>query len=134
MPSLTGLDAPTFGENTVNATPQVLDTDVVFTDVEGDFDGGTLTVSGLLAEDTVSVQNQGTGAGQIGLSGANVTYEGVIIGTLAGGAGATLTITFNAQRDLGGHRRPAPEPDLRELQRYADGEQGSAAQHHRCGG
>ena len=85
----------TFGENTVNATPQLLDADVTFADSDGDFDGGTLTVTGLLAEDSVSVRNQGTGAGQIGLSGANVTFGGVVIGTLAGGSGAALTITFN---------------------------------------
>lgn len=96
-PTLTGF-APTitFAENTVNATPQLLDGDVVFTDAEGDLDGGTLTLTGLLAEDRASVRNEGTGAGQIGLSGSNVTYGGVIIGTLAGGSGATLTITFNA--------------------------------------
>jgi Ca2+-binding RTX toxin-like protein len=86
----------TFAENTVNATPQALDADVTFTDSDGDFNGGTLTVTGLLAEDIVSVRNQGTGAGQIGLSGANVIFGGVVIGTLAGGAGAALTITFNA--------------------------------------
>ncbi len=97
MPTLTGFaSSTTFNENVVFSTPQVLDADVVFTDAEGDFDGGTLTVSGLLAEDTVSVLNQGSGGGQIGLSGSNVTYGGVVIGTLSGGVGATLTITFNA--------------------------------------
>ena len=97
MPALTGFNPSiTLDENTVNATPQLLDADVTFTDVEGDFDGGSLTLSGLLAEDRVSVRNQGSGAGQIGLSGANVTFGGVVIGTLAGGSGATLTITFNA--------------------------------------
>jgi Ca2+-binding RTX toxin-like protein/uncharacterized protein (DUF2141 family) len=86
----------TFAENKVNATPQLLDGFVTFTDSDGDFGGGTLTVTGLLAEDSVSVRNQGTGSGQIGLSGANVTFGGVVIGTLSGGAGAALTSTFNA--------------------------------------
>ena len=96
-PTLTGF-APsiTLDENTVNATPQLLDADVSFSDVDGDFDGGVLTLTGLLAEDRVSVRNQGTGAGQIGLSGTNVTFGGVVIGSLAGGVGGTLTITFNA--------------------------------------
>ncbi len=95
--TLTGLSVTAaFDENTVNATPQLLDVDVTFDHADIDYDGGALTVSGLLAEDTVGVQNQGAGAGQIGLSGADVTYEGVVIGTLAGGAGAPLTITFNA--------------------------------------
>jgi uncharacterized protein (DUF2141 family) len=96
-PALTGLaTSVTFAENTVNATPQLLDANVTFTDSDGDFSGGTLTVTGLLAEDSVSVRNQGTGGGQIGLSGANVSFGGVVIGTLSGGAGAALTITFNA--------------------------------------
>ncbi len=96
-PVLTGF-APfiTFAENTVNAAPQLLDPAVVFTDAEGDFNGGTLSLSGLLAEDRVSVRNQGIGAGQIGLSGGNVTYAGLVIGTLTGGSGTTLSITFNA--------------------------------------
>jgi len=97
VPTLTGFGpSVTFAENLVNATPQLLDADVVFNDVEGNFNGGRLTLSGLLAEDRASVRNEGTGAGQIGLSGANVTFGGVVIGTLAGGSGATLTITFNA--------------------------------------
>ncbi|MDO6482713.1 beta strand repeat-containing protein [Shimia thalassica] len=96
-PTLTGF-APTITltENLLNETPQLLDADVTFTDVEGNFFGGILSLTGLLAEDTVSVRNEGSGAGEIGLSGAAVTYGGVTIGTLAGGAGAALTITFNA--------------------------------------
>ena len=87
--------AATFNENLVNAAARIIDTSVTLTNSPNGWNGGTLTVSGLLAEDTVSVANIGTAAGQIGLSGANVTYGGVTIGTLAGGAGGTLTITFN---------------------------------------
>lgn len=96
-PTLTGF-GPTvsFTESTVNLAPQILDADVTFDDADGDLDGGTLSLSGILAEDTVSVNNEGTGSGQIGLSGADVTFEGVVIGTLAGGAGTDLTISFNA--------------------------------------
>jgi len=93
---LTGLDPVTFAENTVNAAPQLLDTDVVFTDPDNNFEAGTLTLTGLLPEDTVSVRNQGTGAGEIGFNGTSVTYGGVVIGTLVGGVGAALTIAFNA--------------------------------------
>jgi hypothetical protein len=88
--------AITLAENTVNAGPQLLDVDVTFTDAEGNFDGGTLRLTGLLTEDTVLVRNQGTGVGEIGIDGDNVSYGNVVIGTLAGGLGATLTITFNA--------------------------------------
>lgn len=96
-PTLTGF-GPTvsFTESDVNLAPQILDADVTFTDADGDFAGGSLSLSGVLAEDTVSVNNQGTGAGQIGLSGTDVTFAGVVIGTLAGGTGTDLTITFNA--------------------------------------
>ncbi|HEV2746562.1 MAG TPA: putative Ig domain-containing protein, partial [Allosphingosinicella sp.] len=86
----------TFGENLVNAVPQLLDGLVTFTDPEGNFTGGTLTVSGLLAEDRVAVRHQGTGAGQIGVSGAEVRYGNVVIGTVAGGTGGTFTVTLNA--------------------------------------
>ncbi len=64
-------------------------------------DTGTLTVSipagGDSAEDVLSIRNQGTGAGQIGVSGSNVTYQGVTIGTFTGGSsGSNLVITLNA--------------------------------------
>ncbi len=94
--TLTGFGpSVTFAENTVNTTPQLLDINVVFTDPDS-FSGGTLTLSGVLAEDRISVRNQGTGAGEIGLSGSDVTYGGVVVGTLSGGSGADLVITFNA--------------------------------------
>ena len=45
----------------------------------------------------MSVRNQGIAASEIGFDGTDVTFGGVVIGTLAGGAaGADLTITFNA--------------------------------------
>ena len=98
VPVLGGLDAPgAFAENTVNDTAQLLDTDVTFTDLDEELDGGALTVSGLLAEDTIAIRNQGTAGGEIGVSGSNVTYGGTTIGTFTGGnAGATLTVTFSA--------------------------------------
>ncbi|MEQ1656951.1 MAG: DUF4347 domain-containing protein, partial [Nitrospira sp.] len=65
------------------------------------FDTGTLTVSFTAgsdsAEDVLAIRNQGTGAGQIGVSGSNVTYEGVTIGTFTGGSGGSnLVITLNS--------------------------------------
>ena len=49
------------------------------------------------AEDVLAIRNQGTGAGQIGVSGANVTYAGTTIGTWAGGSGGSnLVVTLNA--------------------------------------
>ena len=45
----------------------------------------------------LGIRNQGTGAGQIGVSGSNVTYGGTTIGTFTGGSGGSnLVVTFNA--------------------------------------
>ena len=76
--------------------------DVLVSDVDSsDFDGGTLTVSFTsgsdASQDVLTVRNEGTGAGQVGLSGANITYGGVVIGSFAGGSGGSdLVLTFNA--------------------------------------
>lgn len=72
------------------------------TDVDStNFDTGTLTVSFTAgsdsAEDVLGIRHQGTGAGQIGASGSNITYGGTVIGTYAGGSGGTnLVITLNS--------------------------------------
>ena len=68
------------------------------------FDTGTLTVSfqsgSDSAEDVLAIRNQGVGAGQIGVSGSNVTYAGTTIGTFTGGTGGTnLVITLNTNAD-----------------------------------
>ncbi|TPJ36955.1 VCBS domain-containing protein [Mesorhizobium sp. B2-8-3] len=71
------------------------------TDIDSaDFNGGSLTVA-LTANgtsaDQLTVQNQGTGVGQIGVSGSNVTYQGTTIGAFSGGTnGSNLVVTFNA--------------------------------------
>ncbi len=64
------------------------------------FDTGTLTVSIPVGaeptEDVLSIRNQGTGTGEIGVSGNTVTYGGVNIGTVTGGAGGNnLVVSFN---------------------------------------
>ena len=95
-PTLTDVDSPvTFLENTVNATPQILDADVTFSDAEDNFNGGSLVVTGMLAEDFIGVNNEGTGPGQIGVSGLNVTYGGVIIGTITDAVGV-FTVDLNS--------------------------------------
>lgn len=84
--------------------PVIIDGSATVTDPDcSDFDGGTLTVSfsaNGTADDRLGIQNDGTGAGQIGVSGGNVTYGGVVIGTFTGGTGLTpLVITFNSSAD-----------------------------------
>jgi hypothetical protein len=65
-----------------------------------DFDTGALTIAitaGGQAADKLGIQNVGTGAGQIGVSGSTVTFGGTPIGTFTGGTGgAPLVVTFNA--------------------------------------
>lgn len=91
-------NARSFAEN---GAPVVLDSGATVTDTDSpNFDTGSLAVtigSGANANDRVEVRNQGTGAGQIGVAGANVTFGGTTIGTFSGGTGTTpLTFTFNA--------------------------------------
>ncbi|MCK1333300.1 tandem-95 repeat protein [Bradyrhizobium sp. CW9] len=104
-PKLTDLvTSLNFLENTVNATPQILDSDVTFSDPDNNFNGGTLTVAGLLADDILSIRNEGSSAGQIGFDSNTgvVSFGGTVIGTASGGVGATLTVTFNASASSGG--------------------------------
>jgi T1SS-143 domain-containing protein len=98
-PTLTGLNSSvTFLENAVNAAPQIIDANVDVGDIDSaNFDAGTVRVSGFIAgEDTIGISNQGVGSGQIGVSGATVTYGGTVIGAFTGGSGANdLVVTFN---------------------------------------
>ena len=65
------------------------------------FDTGTLRaaiVSNRVAsEDILTIVHQGNGTGQIGVSGNQVSYEGVLIGTWSGGSGTNdLVVSFNS--------------------------------------
>jgi hypothetical protein len=70
------------------------------TDVDSaDFDTGALTVdysAGGQPEDRLAIRDQGTGAGQIGVSGSTVSFGGTTIGTFSGGTGTnSLVVTFD---------------------------------------
>ena len=97
-PAIAGLDTSIiFDENTVNATPRIIDGNVTVREPDHNFNLGTLTVSGHLGEDSIAIRDEGSAAGQIGFSGGSISYGGIVIGTATGGAaGATLTVTFNA--------------------------------------
>ena len=110
-PTLGGLTTSlSFAENTLNATAQLLDTDITLSDVDSptSFNGGNVRVayvSGAAASDTLSVRHQGNGAGQIGVSGTTVSFGGVAIGTIQGapnnGVGTNaLQINLNASATL----------------------------------
>jgi len=86
--------------------PLVIGSGISITDVDSPvFNGGILTVwlSGNgFPEDRLGLQDQGTGPGQIGLSGSTVTYGGIVIGNLSGGTdGSTpLAVLFNANASV----------------------------------
>ncbi|TMJ13068.1 MAG: hypothetical protein E6G94_12490 [Alphaproteobacteria bacterium] len=85
---------------TENGVPLALATAASITDPDlADYAGGSLKVEmggGGSPGDRLTVISQGTGPGQIGLSGAIVTYGGAAIGTVSGGGeGTPLVVTFN---------------------------------------
>ncbi|MFK8068765.1 MAG: beta strand repeat-containing protein [Gammaproteobacteria bacterium] len=105
-PTIVNLDGDTLAYNEGDGQQAIEQAgDAVVADVDSlNFDTGTLTVSFTAgsdsAEDVLSVLNLGTGSGQIGVSGSNVSYEGTTIGTFTGGtSGSDLVITLNANAD-----------------------------------
>jgi len=102
-PVLGGLNGTT-ASYTEDSGPTLIDAAGLATVSDSDsanFDGGQLRVaitSGQQSlEDVLGIRNQGSGAGQIGVSGANISYGGVLIGTYTGGSsGSNLVVTFNS--------------------------------------
>ncbi|MET0333980.1 MAG: hypothetical protein ABW190_06890, partial [Rhizobacter sp.] len=108
-------DAPTLSGTTQylnyteNGLATPIDTVMVVADPDSpaNFNGGyfqaQVTGNGA-AEDQLSVLNQATAAGQIGVSGSNVTYGGTVIGTIDGtfnGANNTaLRINLNSNASI----------------------------------
>ncbi len=86
---------------TENDGPTLIDINASVLDVDAsNFDGGVLSVdftAGSTANDRLAINHQGSGTGEVGVSGSNVTYEGVTIGTFSGGGSGSspLLITFN---------------------------------------
>jgi hypothetical protein len=83
-----------------NDAASVIAPNTLLTDVDSmNFDSGTLTVSLQAngeATDQLGIRNQGTTAGLIGVSGADITYGGVVFGTFTGGTnGGNLIISFD---------------------------------------
>src|SRR5688572_22795035 len=86
---------------TENDNATIIDAGSTASDADSaNFAGGTLTVDYTAngsADDRLAIRNQGAAAGEIGVSGSNVTYGGTTIGTFTGGSGTTpLVVTFNA--------------------------------------
>ncbi|PAV46622.1 hypothetical protein CK486_17640, partial [Pseudomonas sp. HAR-UPW-AIA-41] len=96
----------TYSESAASViTRTLLDSSVTLTDIDSsNFDGGSVIVSisnGVATQDQLTVQDQGTGSGQISVVGSDVRYNfgsgAVSIGTISGGTGGTpLTISLNS--------------------------------------
>ncbi|WP_417525568.1 beta strand repeat-containing protein, partial [Marinovum sp.] len=86
------------------AAPQRIDSDIDIDDFAGTgFDGGFVqmqNVTTFMQGLELSVDDAGTGSGQIGFDGTTVTYEGTAIGTVdaseTGAGGSALRINLNA--------------------------------------
>ncbi|MFM7076088.1 MAG: S8 family serine peptidase, partial [Planctomycetaceae bacterium] len=102
-----GNDAPVLGG--IAATVPYVENDVIapaasatVSDLDSvDVSGGRLTVSVAVnpqSTDRLQIASAGVEAGQVGVSGANVTIGGVVVGTFTGGTSGTaaLIVTFNA--------------------------------------
>ncbi|SNT10406.1 ELWxxDGT repeat protein, partial [Azospirillum sp. RU38E] len=106
-PVLNNLNATTVAVG-VSAGPVVLNpaANASVTDVDAvPLNTGTLTVAftanAVTVEDVLGIRHQGNGTGQIGVSGSDVSYEGTVIGSFAGGStGNNLVITFNDHATL----------------------------------
>ncbi|MEM8644753.1 MAG: Ig-like domain-containing protein [Pseudomonadota bacterium] len=104
--------AVTFDENLINVAPQILFEGVnVGAPEAADFTGGTLSIFATAPalnlpyqnfqraeDDQLGLRNQGTGAGEIALSGTSVTYGGVEIARLTsdGSDGQALSFELTA--------------------------------------
>ncbi|MEZ5658211.1 MAG: hypothetical protein R3E83_06675 [Burkholderiaceae bacterium] len=104
-------DAPTLGISATlppsleNGATSILDPAATVIDIDSpDFDGGQLTIaitSNATSQDQLQIVHEGFGAGQVGISGANVQVGATIVGTHNGtvtGA-APLIVSFNANAD-----------------------------------
>jgi hypothetical protein len=86
---------------TVTGPPVLIDPGATVTDSDSaNFNGGALNVTfvgGAGPLDELSIRDQGTGPGQIGVSGDKVTFGGDIIGTIADEVAleAAVRVTFN---------------------------------------
>ena len=88
-----------------DAAPALLAPTGTVVDIDGlDFDTGTLSVnltSGGTIDDQLAIQAVGDGTGEVNISGADVLYEGVVIGTYTGVVDglSPMVVTFNANAD-----------------------------------
>ena len=132
-PTLAGF-APsvTFAENVVNATPQLLDADVAFNDVEGDFAGGVLKLSGLLSEDRAGNPQRGHRSRRDRRVGNGCVLWRNRHRHCRRRRRREPDGDLQRRRQLGRDRRLDPEPHLCRCQRHTDREPHPPTRHRRC--
>ena len=86
---------------TENMPATILATNATVSDVDSaNFDTGKLTVdfsANGQSQDQLAISHEGTGAGQIGVSGTNVSYGGTTMGSITTGPGTTkLVVSLNS--------------------------------------
>ncbi|WP_346891100.1 Ig-like domain-containing protein [uncultured Roseibium sp.] len=97
-PELAGLDNAEFSVADATSAAQIIDPNVSFTDSgQRGMASGRLAVSGFIdGEDVIGIHHEGTGSGQIGVSGDQISYGGTVVGSFTGGSGsADLVVSLN---------------------------------------
>jgi CSLREA domain-containing protein len=131
--------APTYKENDpavfIDMTASIFDSE------NGNFDSGSLvveTINNGSSRDVFSINTEGMGAGQVAVSGNNVFYSGVSVGTFTTN-NLQLTVTFNANSSVAAAQQVLrnvtfsitgqdPNPTTRNIQvRVNDGDGGLAS-------
>jgi hypothetical protein len=83
----------------IGSAPVAVDATATITDSDSlNFNGGRINVAltGGGPGDTLSVRNNGSGAGQIGTLGPGIYFSGILIGTVSTSTSTSLVITLNA--------------------------------------
>lgn len=82
-----------------NSGAVVIDAAAIVADADSlDLNGGALTVdisTNGTADDRLGIRHQGTGVGQIGVSGDTITFGGSVIGSFTGGSNGTSPLAIN---------------------------------------
>ncbi len=85
-----------FLENTLNSSAQIIDGNVTLSGGPANYDGYVLLIGGTDYDDRFNIKNIGSGAGQIGVSGINVLYEGIVIGLTSSANTKDMNVSLNA--------------------------------------
>jgi VCBS repeat-containing protein/CshA-type fibril repeat protein len=106
QPRLTNLNPVSFNENVIQVTPAFLDSAITLIDIDSpNYTNGTITISGLVAADIVSLPLLPAATPVVGdvqwtgVNGGNVQYydggSWITVGTATGGIASNFVVTLN---------------------------------------